>query len=89
MWKAVQRFLLVMEGSQAGSPKACVRLARDSGLLGDEETERALAMVDDRNLTVHTYNEELALAIYERLDGHAALLRRWLETTAARLRDSE
>jgi len=36
-------------------------------MLDDGETERALAMVDDRNLTVHTYNEELAQAIYARL----------------------
>ena len=38
-------------------------------MLDDGETERALAMVDDRNLTVHTYNEELAQAIYARLGG--------------------
>ena len=49
-----------------------MRAARDAGMLDDGETERALAMVDDRNLTVHTYNEELAQAIYARLGGPGA-----------------
>lgn len=38
---------------------------------------------DDRNLTVHTYGETLANAIYSRLAGHAALLDRWLKGMGA------
>ncbi|WP_245606076.1 nucleotidyltransferase substrate binding protein [Thermus amyloliquefaciens] len=34
----------------------------------------ALTMADDRNLTVHTYNEALAQAIFARLGGYAQLM---------------
>jgi len=74
VWKATQRYLHLIEGVRVGSPKACLRAAADAGLLEADATERALAMVDYRNLTVHTYNEEVARAIYERLEGHTRLL---------------
>ena len=35
-------------------------------------------MTDDRNLTVHTYNEALAREVYIRLSAHAAILGTWL-----------
>lgn len=78
VWKAAQRYLLVVEGTSASSPKACIRSSREGGVFDIPTTERALAMVDDRNLTVHTYNEQLAAAIYGRLGDHARLLRSWL-----------
>jgi len=42
-------------------------------------------MVDDRNLTVHTYNEELARAIYARLRRHERLLSAWLGAVESRM----
>jgi nucleotidyltransferase substrate binding protein (TIGR01987 family) len=77
-WKATQRFLLVVEGLETGSPKGAIRLSREVGLLSDEETVQALEMVDDRNQTVHTYNESLAVQIAKRLPGYAELLGHWL-----------
>ena len=56
-----------------------------SGLLDEAETMRALTMVDDRNDTVHTYNEALALDIAARLSGHATLLHAWLQRIEQRL----
>ncbi len=85
VWKCAQRYLRVAEGLQAASPKAVVRASIRVGLLSEEEGRRALAMVDDRNLTVHTYNEPLAQAIHARLPQHAHLMRRWLDTIRARL----
>ncbi len=49
------------------------------GVLDPAETAAALAMVDDRNLTVHTYHEEIAQAIFSRLPAHAALMHEILE----------
>ena len=82
VWKAAQLFLRTHEGVEAGSPKGCIRAARDVGLLLDAETGPALAMADDRNLTVHTYNEALAEVIYARIGGHAAVLGSWLRRMA-------
>ena len=35
-------------------------------------------MVDDRNLTSHTYEEDVAREIMERLPDHAVVLRGWM-----------
>lgn len=84
VWRALQRYLLVVEGVDASTPKACMRRAREAGLLSDEQTRHALAMVDDRNLTVHTYNEALAEAIAARVPGHQRLMQSLLDAVAAR-----
>lgn len=39
-------------------------------------------MVDHRNLTAHTYNEELANEIFAQIPGYRLLLRKWLEQLA-------
>ena len=83
-WKAVQRHLEVVEGVIAGSPKACVRASREVGLFGDEQAALALEMVDDRNLSVHTYDETLAERIRKRIPAHADLLRSWLDAVESR-----
>jgi nucleotidyltransferase substrate binding protein (TIGR01987 family) len=84
-WKAAQRFLSEREGIDVGSPKAAIRASRESGLFGETEAEAALSMSDDRNLTVHTYNEALARAIFARLASHLALLERWVSEMQGRL----
>jgi len=85
VWKAAQRYLDIMEGLSAGSPKATVRSCHEVGLLSDDDATRALEMVDDRNLTVHTYNEQLAQQIYDRLSRYAALMTQWLGRMEAKL----
>jgi len=42
-------------------------------------------MVDDRNLTAHTYTESIAVAISARLPRHLATLEAWLEAMRERL----
>ena len=61
-WKAAQRFLAVVEGVEAGSPKSAIRACHEAGLLQSAHAEQALARPDNRNLTAHTYNEGLAEA---------------------------
>jgi nucleotidyltransferase substrate binding protein (TIGR01987 family) len=85
VWKTVQLYLREVEGLDVGSPKSAARSSFQIGLLDDAETRRALTMADDRNLTVHTYNEKLAEAIAARLNEHVRLLRHWIEEVAARV----
>ncbi|MCL6594505.1 MAG: nucleotidyltransferase substrate binding protein [Alicyclobacillus sp.] len=66
VWKAAKQYLSDMEGIDQASPKGVVRSCREVGVLSPADAELALEMADDRNLTVHTYNEELAEDIYER-----------------------
>lgn len=49
---------------------------REIGVLNDEEAIVALHMVDDRNLTVHTYNEPLAVEIYSRFPQYLMLMKK-------------
>lgn len=77
-WKAAQLYLRVHEGTDVTSRKAVIRAADSAKSLSPEQTSLALAMADDRNLTVHTYNEGLADLIYSRLPGHHALMAAWL-----------
>jgi len=60
-------------------PERGVAVLQEVGILSEEETSLGLEMVDDRNLTSHTYNEGLAVSIYVRLDQYAKLLGCWLE----------
>ncbi len=86
LWRSLQRYLAIVEGMETGTPKASLRGARDAGLLSDEQTEAALVMVDDRDRTVHIYNEKLAKDIFGRLPGHIAVLRSLHEAMTARVK---
>jgi nucleotidyltransferase substrate binding protein (TIGR01987 family) len=84
-WKAAQLFLSRQEGLAAGSPKGVIRCCREAGLLDDAGAAQALQMADDRNLTVHTYQEALAQQIFARLQGHCELLSAWIAAMRAQL----
>lgn len=86
VWKASQIVLKESEGIDAGSPKGCVRASVEAGLLDTDQGEWALKAVDDRNLIVHVYNEDLAREIHGRIPRHTAALRAWLEALRRRSR---
>ena len=71
-WKAVQKALRG-EGLDAASPKSCFREAFRLGWIREEEPW--LAMLEDRNLTSHTYDAKLAESVYRRLPAHLVALR--------------
>ncbi|WP_198509056.1 nucleotidyltransferase substrate binding protein [Bacillus sp. FJAT-44742] len=56
-----------------------MRSSREVGLLDEEETILALHMVNDRNLTTHTYNVELADELFQKIPGYSRLMRLWWE----------
>ena len=66
-WEAIQE-ALKKEGLGCQSPKSCLRAAFAQGWIEDEDAARA--MLDDRNLTSHTYNEALAQVVFDRLPAH-------------------
>jgi len=77
-WKAIKRYIEVVEGLTVSSPKSVIRASFEVNLLSDIDTRLALAMVDDRNLTSHTYNEQLANKIASRIPEHCKILDKWL-----------
>lgn len=66
-WKCLQKFLREQE-IICRSPKECLKEAFKFGLIKDDP--RWLEMFEDRNLTVHTYNETTAEEVYERLSNY-------------------
>ncbi|HEX6981601.1 MAG TPA: HI0074 family nucleotidyltransferase substrate-binding subunit [Balneolaceae bacterium] len=79
IWKATKVYLSEEEGIIANSPKAVFREALTSGLLSDKQVETALKMTDDRNLTTHTYVEEVAQQIFEKLPKYYKLMKQLFE----------
>src|SRR4029077_11802195 len=83
-WKACQQLLVDREDIEVASPNSAIRAARRLGWLSDDDAEAAMRGGKDRNLAVHMYRGDLGKAIEQRLAGHAALLRRWLDAMQQR-----
>jgi len=66
-WKLLRQ-ILVFKGQQAFYPKDVLREAYAGKLINHNVIW--LKMLEDRNITPHTYNQELADAIYKRLPGY-------------------
>jgi uncharacterized protein YutE (UPF0331/DUF86 family) len=84
VWKACQQALGDRENIEVASPNTAIRAARRLGWLTDEDAEAATQTGRDRNLAVHMYRGQLGDEIAERLAGHAAVLRRWLDALQGR-----
>ncbi len=77
-WKAAKLYLKEFEGIDVASPKGVVRACMQVGVFDELQTRHALDMVDDRNLTSHTYNEGLAESIYSHLKTYADIFDHWI-----------
>ena len=73
-WKLLKEYLYVHEGIECNSQKSCFREALSVGILSEERTILCLEMTDDRNLTSHTYVEEVAGSIYEKIRDYCELM---------------
>jgi nucleotidyltransferase substrate binding protein (TIGR01987 family) len=78
-WKAIQERARE-EGLDCQTPRSCLQLAFKTSWIEDEQGW--LAMLQDRNRTTHTYDEDLAKAVYRRLPGYLPLLHALLNKLA-------
>lgn len=86
-WKAARAVLSQRYGTELASPKPVIRACAHNGLLEEDDARAAMEMIDDRNLTSHTYNEAVAIAIFSRIKNHARLMRRWLDALSEEVRE--
>lgn len=70
-WKLLKR-ILILQGVEAVYPKEVLQQAYAGHLIDQEQVW--LAMLRDRNLTSHTYNEQLADEIYENVKKYYPIL---------------
>ncbi len=81
VWKALKEVLKEYAGIIANSPKIAFREAFSVGFLNEEETKKCLDMTDNRNETVHIYNEKTAEKIFAGLKGYCDLMEKILDRT--------
>jgi nucleotidyltransferase substrate binding protein (TIGR01987 family) len=74
LWKTLKIALNEIEGFDAVSPKQSLQKAYAVGWLDDEKLW--IDMLKDRNLTSHTYKEELAREIYTHIHAYYPEMRR-------------
>ncbi len=80
-WKTLKH-LLALRGQESALPLDILRQAYAAGWLDDEE--QWLSMMRDRNLTSHTYNQDLAREICGRIKVYGPALRRAYDSLRAR-----
>lgn len=71
-WKNIQIYAR-NEGMDCHSPRGCIKTAFQLNLI--EYDDRWLEMLEDRNLTVHMYKENIAEEVYGRLPSYIFLLK--------------
>lgn len=64
-WKAVKKLLFEEFGIDTNAPRKALEAAYQNNLIQNEEVW--IAMLRDRNLTSHTYKEDLAIEIYHNI----------------------
>ena len=79
-WKLVKTAMRELEGVKCNSPKSCMRELFRNGYISEDKLHELLKMVDDRNLTVHTYHEEVAEELFGRLRSYAHIMSSVKET---------
>lgn len=73
-WKALNRALQEKEAVEVTGSRSILKEAYRMSWLGEDD-QIWLRSVKDRNLIVHTYNEEQAIEIYSRLPKYAEAMR--------------
>lgn len=66
-WKTAKFLLSEKFGVDIYSPKECFRELRRNQLISDEDAELFLEMTNDRNEVIHTYNQNFADELHEKI----------------------
>ena len=78
-WKYLKAFLKEEHNFLANSPREVIRTGLQAKLYDEKLSSELLKMFDDRNLTSHTYVEELASSIATQIPQHAKHIQNVLE----------
>ena len=70
-WKYLKAYLQTEHNLSANSPREVIRTGLTVKLYSEKMSQELLQMLDDRNLTSHTYVEELAETIAGRIPAYS------------------
>ena len=73
-WKYFNSYLSTEHNLSANSPREVIRTGLKASLYKQEISNEFLQMFDDRNLTSHTYVEELAETISGRIPSYCMVM---------------
>ena len=79
LWKFLKEYLKEREGVICSSPKSCFRELFLLEMITEEETVKFLEITDDRNMTFHTYKEEVSKILYEKMSNHYILMEKLMD----------
>ena len=75
-WKYLKAYLSMEHNLSANSPREVIRTGLKTKLYSEEISKELLQMLDDRNLTCHTYVEELAESIAGRIPSYSTVMQK-------------
>jgi len=73
-WKYLKVYLSEMHGLEVASPKKVFQECKTQKITTRAQTDKLLDMTSDRNLTTHTYNEDLADQIAAKIPEYYKLM---------------
>ena len=73
-WKYLKAYLSMEHNLSANSQREVIRTGLKTKLYIEEISKELLQMLDDRNLTCHTYFEELAESIAARIPSYSTIM---------------
>lgn len=79
LWKFLKEYLKEREGIICNSPKSCFREFFLLEMITEAATVNFLEMTDDRNMTSHTYKEEVSKILYEKMRNHYVLMEKLMD----------
>ncbi|MBM3893911.1 DUF86 domain-containing protein [Candidatus Dependentiae bacterium] len=74
LWKCLKDTLEFEHGIMLNSPRSVFYETERLGFVTKAGLDRLLDMIDDRNLTSHTYNEKAAGEVFIAITGHYKLM---------------
>lgn len=84
LWKLLKYYIPKKTGLliETGSPRKIFRTAVDGNIINEKEYQQFMKIIDDRNLTSHTYNEDLAKQIANKIPTYFKLMSHVLDRLA-------
>jgi nucleotidyltransferase substrate binding protein (TIGR01987 family) len=73
-WKYLKAYLSIEHNLSANSPREVIRTGLKTKLYSEEISKELLQILDDRNLTSHTYVEKLAESIAGRIPSYSTVM---------------
>jgi nucleotidyltransferase substrate binding protein (TIGR01987 family) len=70
LWKYLREYIIIARGTTVDSPRKVFQECLSLGLINNTETEELIDLIEDRNLTTHVYDIDLANKVAADIQKH-------------------